>query len=210
MRSYALTGGKGRVCFSFDDYHPLNIRLEEILHKQGIEATFFIETQERAARDQILELHKRGHDIGGHTIHHPGDIKALNGPEMMGEIEGCKKMIENITDRPCEIFAYPRGRHNEQVVETVKRAGFKEARTTHVLKTSVEDPYRMPTTVHLLDTRKEYAGRDCDQILDFYLQHVVKNGGMLSIWGHAWEIERGDMWGRFENIVVKLGKTMEA
>lgn len=210
MRKYPLIGGKGEICFSFDDYHPLNMKIDEILHKQGIEATFYIETREHAAREQIKELFERGHDIGSHTIHHPSDLKALNSIECMSEIQGSKGMIESITNRPCTSFCYPRGRHNDDVVAMVRKAGFTEARTTHVLKTKYDDLFRIGTTIHLYDGRKEYNGRDFDVLTDFYLDDVKKNGGLLSIWGHAFEMERWGYWDRFEKLVVRLGKHIEA
>lgn len=209
MLSYPTTGGKGRVCLSFDDYHPLNLRIDEILHKEGICATFFIETREKAAQLQIRELFERGHEIGAHTIHHPMDLKLLHGVEAMSEIEGSKKMIESIIQRPCTVFAYPRGRFNDDVVAMVKKAGFEEARTTHVLKTECEDVLRMPTTVQIFNGRKEYNGRPWLQLAKFYLDHVVKNGGTLHIWGHANELEREGYWYEFEELVSLLGSNIE-
>ncbi len=209
MRSYSTVGGKGKIELSFDDYHPLNTRIDEILHKQGLEATFFIETARPEAREQIKELFERGHEIGAHTIHHPADIKALNQVEVVSEIEGSKRMIEKITGRPCESFAYPRGRFNDDIVHVVQRAGFKNARTTHVLKTEIEDPYRTPTTVHLFQGRREYNGRDVLTLSHFYLDHVVKNGGTFHVWGHAFEFERDNLWTTLEELVVMLGKYTE-
>lgn len=209
MRSYSVRGGKGSVVLSFDDYHPDNIRIDEVLHKQGLEATFFIETRQHEARDQIKELFERGHDIGGHTIHHPPDIKMLNHVEATSEVQGCKGMIENIIHRPCEVFAYPRGRHNDDVVGIVKRAGFKEARTTHVLQTKWQDPYRMPTTLHLFQGRREYAGRDLMTLAKFYLADVEKNGGTFHAWGHAEEIGRNNLWETLEELVALIGYYVE-
>lgn len=212
MRSYSTIGGKGRVLLSFDDYHPLNLKVDEILHKQGLEATFFIETASREARDQIKQLFELGHEIGGHTIHHPSDLKALHQVEAMGEIQGCKGMIEAITHRPCESFAYPRGRQNDDIVEMVRRSGFKDARTTHVLKTSPEDysdPMRLPTTIHLFEGRKEYNVRPLLALARFYLDHVVKNGGTFHVWGHAFELERDNLWTTLEELVILLGHNIE-
>src|SRR3990167_1122195 len=206
MRNYETIGGKGKVCFSFDDYDQINKKVDETLSKHGIEATFYIETATPEAREQIKELFDRGNEIGCHTIHHPADLKALHHVEAMSEIDGAKRMVEAIIGRPCESFAYPRGRFNDDIVALVKKAGFKEARTTHVKHTKWEDPLRMPTTIHLYDGRKEYAGRNWSSLAEFYLDDVVKNGGTLSIWGHASELERDGTWERFDNILEMIGK----
>lgn len=207
MRTYKA--GKGEVCLSFDDYHASNARIDEILHTHGIEATFFIETGNAEARAQIGDLFKRGHDIGAHTIHHYPDLKQLPHVEAMGEIEGSKSMIESITGRSCTSFAYPRGRFNDEVVALVRKAGFSEARTTQVRATDWDDPFRMPTTLHLYEGRKEYAGRPLMGLVEFYLDDVVKNGGTFSLWGHAYEIERDNLWKLLERIVVLLGARVE-
>lgn len=209
MRSYSTRGGKGSVILSFDDYHPLNTRIDEILHEQGIEATFFIETMRPGAREQIKDLFNRGHEIGGHTIHHFPDLKRLHHIEAVSEIEGCKKMIENIINRPIETFAYPKGKYNDDVVTIVQRAGFTEARTTNVLQTRMPDPMRMPTTIHLYPGRKEYQGRDLMTLSRFYLDDVIKNGGTFHVWGHAEEIDRCGLWKTLENLVVFLGEQIE-
>lgn len=209
MRKYKIAGGVGSVCFSFDDYHEKNILIDQILDKQGIEATFYIETGSQEARAQIKELFQKGHEIGSHTIHHPQDLKVLHQVEAMGEIEGSKGMIESIIGRRCTSFCYPRGRFNDDIVELVKRAGFDEARTTHVLETSWKDPFRTGTTVHLYDGRKEYHGKSSSELIKSYFADVKETGGTLSIWGHAFEFDRYDMWKTFEDIVQFLGQNIE-
>jgi peptidoglycan/xylan/chitin deacetylase (PgdA/CDA1 family) len=207
MRAYQA--GRGSVVLSFDDFHPENIRIDEILHTQGIEATFFIETGTAGAMQQIRTLFQAGHDIGGHTIHHPAEIKKLHHVEAMGEIQGCKAMIESATGRACTSFAYPRGRHNEETIELVKRAGFTEARTTHVLQTKYDNAMRTPTTIQFLARRKEYLGRPVETLMRFYLDDVKKNGGTFHFWAHAYELDRDNLWNDFEKAVLLLGSYIE-
>lgn len=198
--------GNGTVWFSFDDFHQDNIKIANLLDKYGLKATFFIETIQKEARDQIEILHKMGHEIGAHTIHHVSDLKLLNSVECMSEIEGSKKMIEAITNTPCVSFCYPRGRFNDDVISKVKLSGFEDARTTHVLHTRSEDPYKMPTTVHIYPNRKEYNGRSYMALFNFYLEDVLKNGGTLSIWGHAFELNNFSLWEDLESIVSKIAE----
>jgi len=208
MQTRSMSGGRGMVAISFDDYHPLNTKIADLLEQYGLKATFYIETATPEARSQIAELSSRGHEIGCHTIHHPSDMKALHHVEVVSEVEGAKSMIEGITGKPCTTFAYPRGRFNDDVVEIVRRAGFTHARTTHVLKTEWDDPLRMPTTVHLYDGRKEYNERDWSSLSRFYMEHVIKNGGTFSVWGHASEIERDRMWERLDYLLAFIKKSI--
>lgn len=200
------SGAPGFVDISFDDYHPMNFQIAEMLNTHGLKATFYIDTQHPDSRDQIKKISEMGHEIGGHTIHHPQDLKAIPSIEVVGEVEGCKKMIESITKKTCTSFAYPRGRYNKEVADIVKRAGFLEARTTKVLKTSFEDPYEKPTTVHLYDGRVEYNGKDWTEIANLFLDEVKKNGGIFSVWGHAFELVRDDTWNRLDELLQVIPK----
>lgn len=178
------------IVVSLDDYHPSNRRIAEGLAALRVPATFFIEVMTREARAQVKELHDMGFAVGSHTMTHPADIKLLNAEELRGELVTSKSIIEDLTGEECSAFAYPRGRFNDDVVEAVQAAGYREARTTHVRQTAVIDPLRMPTTVHVFDGRKEYGGRSWRAMADFYLSDVMTRGGIFHIWGHMRELER--------------------
>lgn len=196
---------KAELIVSIDDYDPLNMRLADLFGRLKIPAIFFIETIRREARDQIRQLHELGFEIGNHTLHHVPDLKALNVEECRAELQISKQQIEDITGKDCEVIAWPRGRFNDQVIEIAEKAGFKEARTTHVLRTeAASDPFRTPTTIHMYDGRKEYAGRPWLTMADFYWDDVSRRGGIFHIWGHAEEIDRFNQWQMVENFFKKI------
>lgn len=195
-----------QLVLSFDDYHPANIRLAELLKKYDLPATFFIETLTPGAEQQIKQLSKMGFEIGSHTMGHPPDIKQLSAEALRAELETSKLQIEGWTKKECRVFAYPRGRFNDDVVKAVERAGYTEARTTHVLKTAVEDPLRMPTTIHIFNGRKEYDGRPWMVMADFYLDYVKRTGGIFHLWGHAFELERDYLWPDLEIYLMRLAQ----
>lgn len=193
------------VMFSFDDYHALNLRVADILEKYKLTGTFFLETATPESKDQAIELWKRGHIIGSHTLTHPSDMKAINLEEARTEVEASKRMIEDWTGDECLDFCYPRGRFNDDVVELVKRAGYKYARTTHVLKTETGDnPFKIPTTIHVYDGREEYKGRRWDDMANFIFDDVQKHGGYFHLWGHAREIDRDHQWERLETMIQRI------
>ena len=130
------------LVLSFDDYHEGNLKIAERLTQLGLTATFFIELATAGAKEQIKTLHGMGFKIGSHTLTHPADLKAISAEECRSELETSKRMIEQLTDEPCTVLAYPRGRFNDDVVAMAKGSGYMEARTTHVLKTIIEDPMR--------------------------------------------------------------------
>jgi len=200
------------LILSFDDASPENIKLAKFLKQEGLKATFFIPTGLTGENfDEIKALHELGFDIGGHSVTHPSDLKQLPIEEALTEIQLCKNQIEKLTKKPCISFAYPRGRFNEQTIMLVKKAGYKEARTTHVLHTNYSlDHYRIPTTVHVYDGRKEYQGRHWYDMAQFYFEHVLKRGGTFHLWGHAHEIERDGQWNNFERFIWRIKKMVKA
>lgn len=201
------TGGK--IILSFDDYSEHNIRLAKLLNKYNLRATFFVETLTKDYQDQIKELNDMGFTIGGHTITHPSDLKALPVTQVKSEIETCKKAIENITGKECKVFAYPRGRYNDQVKLIVRSCEFDEARTTRVLHTKSDDPLALDTTVHVYDGRTEYDGRTWLEMAEFYLDSVIKSGGDFHLWGHANEINRDKQWNKLEQFFEHITKYIE-
>lgn len=176
---------------SIDDAHDFNITLGQRLIDAGIVPTFFIETGHDDAERQIKALSAMGCEIGGHTVNHFGDIKMLPAMEVDTEFSVCKANIEEWTGKPCVSLAYPRGRYNDSIMAIAQNAGFTDARTTLVGHTKPsESPYRTHTTIHAFDGRKEYKGRSWQVMADFYLDHVLKNGGFFHLWGHSRELLR--------------------
>jgi len=81
----------------------------------------------------VLQLHKRGMEIGAHTVSHP--ILAKLEPERArAEIGDSKSCIEAITGAPVTLFAYPNGKpgidYGREHVSMVRELGFEAAVST--------------------------------------------------------------------------------
>lgn len=64
---------KAIVTTSWDDGHPLDLKLAELLSEYDIPASFYIpiyNTKEKCLNDQQIKEIAQGFDIGGHTYHH--------------------------------------------------------------------------------------------------------------------------------------------
>src|SRR4029077_16796979 len=66
------------------------------------------------AAEQGRQAKAQGFEIGAHTRTHP-DLRTLDHPELISELEGCRKDLEALTGAAVTAFAYPFGAYNEVV-----------------------------------------------------------------------------------------------
>jgi len=217
---------KAIITTSWDDGHPLDLKLAELLKKYDVPATFYIPISyvKRGCMNpqQIREL-ARSFDIGGHTYHHLV-LTRISPKEAEREIVEGKKELEEIIGREVVSFCYPKGKFNGEVINVVEKAGFIGARTTKSATRSIKDPFKMGTTAYASCWhfglapyfRHAMASQDFglfrfmlknnlllnswDKIAIRTLDFVVNNGGIWHLWGHSWSIEDNNNWVRLEKI----------
>ncbi len=105
-----------------------------ILESCGFKAMFFIVADWVGkpgfmSWDQILELERRGHIIGSHTVTHPM-LTEIGLQKAKHEIYNSKQWIETALGIPVHFFCYPTGRFNESLEEMVRQAGYDAAFVT--------------------------------------------------------------------------------
>jgi peptidoglycan/xylan/chitin deacetylase (PgdA/CDA1 family) len=85
--------------------------------------------QQRMRPREIVELASRaGHQVGAHTIEHsmlPRQSREIQ----RAEIDGNRRALEALLDRPVGTFAYPFGAFSDETVEIVREASFGVAVT---------------------------------------------------------------------------------
>lgn len=182
---------------SWDDWHKDNVKLAGLLRKYDIPATFYLPI-DGTDWEQAKWIKAMGFDIGCHTVTHPSDLKKLNAEHRWLEIVSAKEQLEAILGEEVTKFCYPRGRYDEDIVHMVKGAGFKEARTTIVLKTEVEDVFRKPTTIHFFPGRNEYNESDLVDLTKYYYDNCKDL--YFHLWGHVFELNKYDLWDKLEYI----------
>ena len=219
---------KAIITTSWDDGHPTDLRLAELLNKYGISATFYIpifnEERDCMSPQQINEL-AQVFDIGGHTCNHV-NLTKISLTEVIKEITECKKLLEDIISKEISIFAYPWGMFNHQVIDCVEKAGFIGGRTTRSLTRRIQDPYTIDTTVNATNwwfapyikhsflskdpaffffmLRNGLFFKDWHLLAMETLDFVIRNGGVWHLWGHSWEIDQNSDWERLEKVLQKI------
>ncbi|WP_269227743.1 sialate O-acetylesterase [Flavobacterium eburneipallidum] len=128
---------KPTVVLTFDDAEITHYNnVAPLLSEYGFNATFFVcefpvknasETKGYMKWSQILELHKKGFEIGNHTGHHKNLTKL--------SLEDIKKEVSYIDEKCKEFgipkpisFAYPGNRNDSISQRVLKEMGYKFAR----------------------------------------------------------------------------------
>ncbi len=78
---------------------------------------------------KLRQLVTSGHEIGSHTASH-AILVQCNPSELKKEVSGSREYLEAITGKSIDSFCYPNGDHSRDVVNAVKRAGYRAAVTT--------------------------------------------------------------------------------
>lgn len=120
------------ILINFDDTHEEHFSIAApILSRYGFKAVFFpmtvcIGKKNFMTAAQIKTLSDNGHVIGCHTWDHP-NITTLKGKEWEEQIDKPKLLLERITGKPVNYFAYPYGAWNDTAIMELKKRGIKAA-----------------------------------------------------------------------------------
>jgi peptidoglycan-N-acetylglucosamine deacetylase len=237
VQMMATNGKLAWLTTSWDDGHTLDSRMAELLSKYGLPGTFYIPL-ENCPRGHVMDSRAireiaTGFEVGAHTVHHVA-LSEVSDEEAATEIKAPKKILEDITGKPCEMFCFPKGRFRRTQLRLVGDAGFIAARTVELM--SCELPHAqdgtlvMPTTIHAYEHRtSEYlrnfakrmaAGnlmnylrsprRNWVATARWFLEHTIQHGGVFHLWGHSWEIEEQGLWEQLEDVLRIVSEHKDA
>jgi peptidoglycan-N-acetylglucosamine deacetylase len=235
MRDRLNTKKVAIVTMSWDDGHPLDIRLAEMLDRYHMLGTFYIPLSydkfPLMAREEMRTLRAMGMEIGSHTLTHP-DLTKLSKKQTLHELVEAKQKLEDIVGEQVVSFCYPAGKFNPMVRSAVIEAEYKLARTTLAFRIARKfDSFCMPvsfqffphtriaSTRHALKEgnlrglidwwRLWKMERNLIQLIELLLACIQKNGGILHIWGHSWEIEKFHLWGLLDEALRRIANLPE-
>ena len=218
------------VTTSWDDGHPLDMRVAERLATYGMVGTFYVPLHSRArplmTTEQLQTLRHMGMEIGSHTVTHHA-LTRIAPAQARLELRHSKDALEDLLGVPVTSLCYPKGQFNRQVRSLTAAAGYSLARTTLALRTDMDfDPLCMPVSlqvfphtslVHLKHAIKESNLRgilnwsrlwrmenDPVTLARLIVDSIQPSGGICHIWGHSWEIEQYGLWQLFEGILQQI------
>jgi peptidoglycan/xylan/chitin deacetylase (PgdA/CDA1 family) len=147
------------VMITFDDTDEEQFTIAKSeMDKYGFKAVYFVMNisigrPKYMTREQIRQLSNEGHVIGCHTYDHHrvdkykyqdtveyrGQKKVVNDWDF--QLGDTKKVLEGITGKPVEYFAYPFGIWNRPAIPEIKKLGYKLAFQLSEKRDSTEPLY---------------------------------------------------------------------
>jgi peptidoglycan/xylan/chitin deacetylase (PgdA/CDA1 family) len=215
------------VTTSWDDGHPCDLRLAEMLAKSGLPATFYIpifgENGKPVLGPATLRTFlNQGFEIGAHTVTHQ-ELPTLDSAGMSREVCRSKELLQDQLGEPVRMFCYPRGRYDSRVIGSVVESGFLGARTTRMFSKSLKfGRFEMPTTLQAfphpplnylknLGKRRDLPGlaryfskyAKCGSWVEMgksMFDEVVQEGGIWHLYGHSWELDDLGLWDQLQEL----------
>jgi len=127
------------ITTSWDDGHPADQRLSELLAKYDLKATFYVprsNEEHRVMEEKEIVALSKHFEIGGHTLHH-ANLEKLPFPDAVAEIRGCYDWLKDLLQEEPVSFCPPFGAYDEQSINAIYQAGFRTIRTTELLSTKI-------------------------------------------------------------------------
>lgn len=218
------------ITTSWDDGHPLDLRLADLLRRYALPATFYVPRSAPTptlSPAQIREL-SRDFELAAHTLNHV-ELTRADETQARQEIRSSKAWIEDLTGRPCTMFCPPLGRFTRRHLGFMRQAGYTGLRTVEFLSLDLPRlrdglwempttlqayPHRLPSYARNLLRRRAFGslwlyitrgqGADWPDLASFLLQRALQRGGVFHLWGHSWELQDPAQWQRLEEVLKLL------
>lgn len=222
------------ITTSWDDGHPLDLRVAELLTKYGLRGTFYVPmtapngTMTAAQTRELSSIF----EIGAHTLHHVV-LTEESEQQAWREIAGSKSWVEDKTGEPCLTFCAPEGKFSSCHVEMVRRAGFIGLRSVEF--PSLDFPrwqsgvLLLPTSIQAYPHRPLAFARNAikrmavknlwrfvthgpsiewPELARSFLHQALRSGGVFHLWGHSWELQETGQWNRLDETLRVMSEVL--
>jgi peptidoglycan-N-acetylglucosamine deacetylase len=212
---------------SWDDGDPLDLRVADLLAKHHLQGTFYVPLEPvRGRRLTTAQLRELGshYEVGSHTVHEVR-LTTLDDQTARREVHDSKIMLEDILQRPVEMFCPVAGRFGPRDLRLIQEAGYLGLRTVEllstdrplrhgqieILATSIQAyPHSPIGYIRNLAKRGRYTRvassavflhDDWTRLAFRLLERAVQQGGVFHLWGHSWEIEERQQWQALDDVL---------
>jgi len=209
------------VTFSYDDGHPSDLRLSDVITKYGIKCTFNLNgvsyRGEKSFSPETCEeyIFSRGHEVAVHGWGHraEGHLRPIEG---IREVLDCRLELEAEYGRIIRGMAYPDSgitkltntSSYEDIKDYLSDLGIVYSRSLG----GDNNDFRLPRDWHnwiptahhtnpkLMDWIEEFVSLDVNS-----RYKANRFPRLFYLWGHSFEFDREDNWDLLDKICVALG-----
>lgn len=208
------------LTLSYDDGVETDIRLIEIMKKNGLLGTFNLNSgifapegttypagtvHRRMSESQILAAYRdSGMEVAVHAYTHPF-LEQLPVPAATAEVLRDREKLEEMFGGVIRGMAYPYGTFSPAVVEVLRNCGIAYSRTTRSTGRFglPQEPLTLDPTCHHNDPRLfELADK-------FLASKAPRVPELFYLWGHSYEFDGADNWDVIERFAEKMGGKSE-
>lgn len=208
------------LTFSYDDGVTQDVRLIELFNKYGMKATFNINSEllgldgelncggvrvshNKNKKEDVKHIYE-GHEVAVHTLTHPNLSQIKDASEIIRQVEQDRLNLSELCGYEVFGMAYPCGgvNFNDFASETIrKNTGVKYARTiisSHDFNLQ-DNLYQFKPSVYHHD--------EMDKMFEMgekFLNLKTDIPQIFYVWGHAYEFDIRDDWGRFEEFLQMM------
>ena len=130
---------------TFDDGGVAAMTAADSLEKRGLRGCFFITvnyigTRGFVSKKHLVELRRRGHQIGSHSCSHPLRMGHCEWPQLIHEWERSRAVLSDLLSEDVRIGSIPGGDFSPGVARAAAEAGY--------IKLFTSEPSAIPQTVH--------------------------------------------------------------
>lgn len=145
---------ENNIIISFDDGNVSDMEAADIMETYNIKGYFFIITSRIGkpgylTRDNISDLHERGHSIGSHTHTHFRPFTSLSQDEIIREWNISLQILSDLLSMEVASVALPGGGLNRKVINAITKTDILTVFTSK------------PTSKRIQISKALYIGRYC-------------------------------------------------
>jgi hypothetical protein len=223
------------ITTSWDDGHPSDMRLADMLTRHGLTATFYIPRSINTGvmPESDIRTLSSNFEIGAHTLNHVF-LEDADDATARAEIAGSKTWVQDVTGMECPMFCPPGGKYKSRHLQMFRDANYTGIRSVEFL--SLDFPrirdgiLEMPTTLqafphpavnYLKNLTKRCAvanfwlyawhgrSRNWTVLARRLLQRTLRVGGVFHLWGHSWELDQAALWARLDDVLKMLAEVRD-
>ena len=123
---YSVQREDKKIAISFDAAYgdEYTIDILDTLDKYNVKSTFFlVKFWVDKFPNQVVEIHKRGHEIGNHSATHP-NMSTLSKEQILEELNSTGNSIYELTNEEPFLFRPPYGDYNDLLIQTCREIGY--------------------------------------------------------------------------------------